>query len=151
MSLFPSPHGEFIFQMSLSDFNVAKAEIVSVPSRGIYIPNEIDRFLDGFLSDCFRPLTGNLYSKSSPSHPALPAALKEISRGKRSKTFFFPPRAPQNTIKPSIYAARGKIIKIQACNIPSAYFVPDNAYTSKCAETLHISHHGNAYDSLEHR
>ena len=38
---FPSPHGEFIFQI-IYPARIERLKIVSVPSRGIYIPNDAE-------------------------------------------------------------------------------------------------------------
>ena len=59
-ALFPSPHGEFIFQIIF--LWATASSKVSVPSRGIYIPNQNMVSLIA-PQNRFRPLTGNLYSK----------------------------------------------------------------------------------------
>lgn len=121
---------------------------VSVPYRRIYISNWPKEF-ERVSGQSFRPLTGNLYFKSSPAHPCLPAPSRTSLRGKKIETSFPYPHARQNTSKPSIYAARGKTIKIQACSAPFAYSVPDNGYTSKYAEIPPIWYHESVYVSPE--
>ena len=59
---FPSPHGEFIFQILLSDLLSLTAPGFRPLTGNLYSKLRFNS-AHGFSSNCFRPLTGNLYSK----------------------------------------------------------------------------------------
>ena len=124
---------------------------VSVPSRGILFPNNLEDYIyynsEMFPSplgvsyfqitfsqavpkydDCFRPLSGYLISKYCPPEPAILLAFLTLLRGKSFSCIFFLYLTYTIASKCSIYAVRGKII----------FFSNELLYTTILTHISHI-------------